>query len=152
MAGMRPKSQGFSDPFLPPVCFIFLPDLLTIEQSPPGPLGTRLSQPQVKQLAFPAWSKRESVQVQVRRWCTQLQSRWNVVCDTQGFLNSSCFLSRGWLPPHPSCIRDAWDDDVCRKICTAPDIRATWHKAQVLQFVTNFAAQGSIDVEKVGWC
>lgn len=94
MAGMRPESQGFSDPFLPPVCFIFLPDLLTIEQSPPGPLGTRLLQPQVKQLAFPAWSKRESVQVQVRRWCTQLQSRWNVVCDTL----------RDFSTAHVSCL------------------------------------------------
>lgn len=70
MAAVRPENLGFADPFLPPVCFIFLPDLLTIEQSPTGPLRTSLSQPQVKQLSFPAWSKRESVQMQVRR-CTE---------------------------------------------------------------------------------
>lgn len=53
MAAVRPESLGFSDPFLPPVCFTFFPDLLTLEQSPTGPLCTRLLQPQVK-IGFPS--------------------------------------------------------------------------------------------------
>lgn len=151
MAAARPENLGFADPFLPPVCFIFLPDLLTIEQSPTGPLGTSLSQPQVKQLSFPAWSKRDSVQMQVRRWCEHRASGvWCVMHS--GISQQLLFLTLRLAASSPQLQQGAWDGDVCGEISTAPDVRAAWHKAQVLQFVTTSMVQGSTDVEEVGEC
>lgn len=139
MAAVRPESLGFSDPFLPPVCFTFLPDLLTMVQSPTEPLDTS---PRLRNWPSQAGARGKLYRC---RWGGGVHSyRANGVWCVMhwGISQQLMFLIPGLAAS--GCL-GCW--------CVWKDLyssRATWDKAQVLQFVTTFMVQGSIDVEKVG--
>lgn len=68
-------------------------------------------------------------------------------CDALGVSQQLLFLTLRLAASSPQLHQGAWDGGVFRESSTAPDVRATWHKAQ---FVTTCMVQGSTDVEKVG--